>query len=852
MDLSESMASPSGTNSSTRDPDLYHTNHLKNQIKLNEKTIKQLEKEIEVQKKQLKVKDEAIESAEDKARALEEHVLDIETDMKSLRQNERKWGQERKRLMAQMDAANNEADRLNQLMIEYAGNNSEVMNGSMEDAVRLHNQLSQSRRDIQTLKSEIKSLENLVKAKDDALEQHAHEFAKVEETMASKKEDQNTIADLRRQIQELRDELGGEHRYGKMTEGEIEELRSALADKTAELESAMDRIEAQKDQVQEAKLMKANASEMMAKASEKMAQAVEMCERAVAAEAERMRLGGFVRKDVHDADVRSLSSELEACKKIIESMNDENMQSKRMLNRILETVDGGLEQALSCDNVAEKFGNSVITIQELRHEIKSLHDIIISKEGALLSLKASRAASDARAQRSIVASLEAKQHLAKAITEFDYTLLMNEPPPSEECINSAMNQLVAYEDAEQSLAYSELHKEQLRLQAENISLSKTIEDFDTKMEQAQQKYELALSVAISKAAEDCESQKERCREREEEILQLQSAIDAQVITLEQVRNESRDLQQENNTLKNKTLELEELQAMHDTVVDSMEQKNSSLMAEIAAVKTFKEAAAAAELSRQAPAQIEEPVLIHLNIEIKDQQNIDNKDMPVADSEEQGDQKEEEDPVTPRQSKVFESHLEESPQKQFVGAQAVGIVSPEALSQILDSLIVSKKTKNDINGEALYHEAIEMLQGELSRLSLEMASDNDLAAKLRNEVGDLNTARLSAKTTAEILESYNAMSMKLAAHKAMAAQRENVFARHEQQMLNEISDLRMEIRRLKGKSALKSVKKAFSSTVRGIKKSLDTTPKSSSVNSVSPLGDTLPSLDQYSPSPRGGH
>jgi hypothetical protein len=313
----------------------------------------------------------------------------------------------------------------------------------------------------------------------------------------------------------------------------------------------------------------------------------------------------------------------------------------------------------------------------------------------------------------------------------------------------------------------------------------------------------------------------------------------------------------------------------------MKDRQTALIAEMKATKTSHD-----EALKLAPTtNIAEPVLVQLNIEIKEPQRVDIRGHEEDDcvikyghnldaAREQDDgvasekdpstphvtmaeedmlteetEEEQEDPVTPRQSKVFESPLEGAPQKHFSEQQDVGIVSPEALSQILDSLIESKQSQKEVQGDALYHEAIEMLQGELSRLSLEMANDNDIAAKLRGELGDLKTAQLSAKTTAELLESYNAMSMKLAAHKSVAAQRENVFARHEQQLLNEISDLRMEIRRLKGKSALKSMKKAFSSTVRGIKKSLDNTPKS--VNSVSPLADTLPSLETYSPSPQGG-
>ena len=306
MELSETRASPLGGRSPREDTDQYHLNDLKNQIKLNEKTIRRLEKEIVVQKSQLEVKDDVIEKSEGKVRILEENLLASETEIKFLQKNKKKWDEERKRLQAQVDAANNEADKLNQRMIEYAGSNSDVMNGSMEDTVRLHNQLSQARKDIQSLRGEVKGLENLVKAKDDALEQHALEFAKVEETMASKNKDQNTIVDLKRQIDELRSELGGEHKYGKMAESEIDAIRASLAEKEEELEAALEKLDAQREQIIKAKRLKAEADQLMVAASTKMAEAVSISERAVAAEAERMRSGGYVEKGMHNAEVMAM------------------------------------------------------------------------------------------------------------------------------------------------------------------------------------------------------------------------------------------------------------------------------------------------------------------------------------------------------------------------------------------------------------------------------------------------------------------------------------------------------------------------------------------------------------------
>jgi len=172
------------------------------------------------------------------------------------------------------------------------------------------------------------------------------------------------------------------------------------------------------------------------------------------------------------------------------------------------------------------------------------------------------------------------------------------------------------------------------------------------------------------------------------------------------------------------------------------------------------------------------------------------------------------------------------------------VNPANLSAILDRLIVSKHD-NNASDSALYDEAIQMLQAELSRLSVQMANDSDMAMSLKSEVGDLRTAHLSAQTTAELLESYNALSMKVSAQQVALHQKEIEYTRLEDNLLQQISDLKYELKHMRSKpGALKSVKKAMSSTIKGIQKTLDGNHHVKSNNSmnknelasVSPLQD----------------
>ncbi|KAL4447188.1 hypothetical protein ABPG77_007221 [Micractinium sp. CCAP 211/92] len=66
--------------------------------------------------------------------------------------------------------------------------------------------------------------------------------------------------------------------------------------------------------------------------------------------------------------------------------------------------------------------------------------------------------------------------------------------------------------------------------------------------------------------------------------------------------------------------------------------------------------------------------------------------------------------------------------------------------------------------ALWEEATAMLRGELIRLGQEAAQKMEENERLRNEVGELKTARLSAEATAARLEEMNALSIRVASLK----------------------------------------------------------------------------------------
>jgi hypothetical protein len=115
-------------------------------------------------------------------------------------------------------------------------------------------------------------------------------------------------------------------------------------------------LEGQREEMVEAKKLKAEADAISMEAAQKMADAVDISEKAVAAEAERMAGGGFVPMVVHEAQVEALASELESCKKSLQSYQEEDVANKVLMKRILGSVDGEVEKIVCSEHVAEQFG----------------------------------------------------------------------------------------------------------------------------------------------------------------------------------------------------------------------------------------------------------------------------------------------------------------------------------------------------------------------------------------------------------------------------------------------------------------------------------------------------------------
>jgi len=280
------QASPSLRDSQSGGALAFQVKQLESDIKVKNRRIKELLEETKVAEKLLLAKDEIIEKAERHKEDSEERSLSLEVQLKSLKKSCQKLEKDKERLTGELDKANEEADALNQAL-QQEGRTAKGRGGSLEDVANLQNKLYESRTEIKKLKDENKSLRNVIAAKDGAIEEGMKQVEEAREANARKREDQNIILDLKRQLKRMEEELGGEHRFATMTEQEAEDLKARLASKEMELEEALDIIERGREEVEEARILKHESVKKIAEATKSSALAMEKAN--ILREAERDR-----------------------------------------------------------------------------------------------------------------------------------------------------------------------------------------------------------------------------------------------------------------------------------------------------------------------------------------------------------------------------------------------------------------------------------------------------------------------------------------------------------------------------------------------------------------------------------
>ena len=599
---------------------------LRNRVKSHALEIKELTREIDVTKEQLEACENELAKSVGSRAALENRLLEQEAAYNELNSLMKKSREEKRELVAELEKTSAEADRLNSLL--HATGGSMSSSDDRSDVVRLHDRISQYRKEVEGLKKENETLNGIIKAKDRVIEESESAVAAAEEANASKRADLNVILDLKRQLKEMEERLGGEESQNKLADSENEHYRKMVGRKDEEIEALRDEIESQRSDVLNAQKLRAAADVLKAEAAAKMAEAVEMSEKARKAEADRVASGGFVPKDLHEAVVL----DLQACREVVQA-----------------------------------------------HEKGS-------RDGTVLAYRAARAATDARMRREIAQGLKAKRQLANVIGEYDYTLMFNEPPPSD-----------------RQMAFAEAGAE------------------------------------AAAAEEGVSSVEAVLAEREREVLALKDAHDLDRATLIARATEL-------HTLQEKVVELEKV------------------------VKMEKMEGTGAQASTAGRSPSGTRVEVHTKSVGTSMSPMRSSDRTKAAAE--PDVGETSPRNSPAAATSGEPRTTAPPTEPAVATGAVPVagtgaaagnrpplsVSSEALASIVRSLVASKEAKlqvrhdDDDEGpeipgeglhtsveeegedEALYQEAIAMLQEELARLTEQMMTETDVAARIRQQVG----------------------------------------------------------------------------------------------------------------------
>lgn len=531
-------------------------------------------------------------------------------------------------------------------------------------------------------------------------------------------------------------------------------------------------------------------------------------------------------------------------------------------------------------------GDGVFIIQELRKEVKSLTSLLAEKESCISALNSASDAILSRLHDENLETIRVKRKLAavrilycmfdlldsqikcvhfmQVVGEEQYSLEMHEPCPQPEDV-AQFEEKVLLEHEQVKLNVMTMKKENLELQEKLHNVEETVQELRDQLE------ELAASGGESSRLQ---SQLQADVQQKEDTI---NSLKKEISSLKANRPEvSPQADAENHMMvpvpsdaSSQVLTEEGMTAISASVIGNgagaviSEDKKPEIQDILDSSN--------AELKSGTSSGPGDPAVVVLEEDARSNQNGENSPAVTGDMTEQSTLeeeptkrvllKEDENPSDDAYGLEYPSkapgHIEvlssppmspntmndETPQPSPDVSPVKGPkpVNPANLSAILDKLIASKN-ENQTSDSALYDEAIQMLQAELSRLSVQMANDSDMAMSLKSEVGDLRTAHLSAQTTAELLESYNALSMKVSAQQVALHQKEIEYARLEDNLMQQIMDLKYELKHIRSKpGALKSVKKAMSSTIKGIQKTLDGNHHVKSTNkhdlsSVSPLQD----------------
>lgn len=323
---------------------------------------------------------------------------------------------------------------------------------------------------------------------------------------------------------------------------------------------------------------------------------------------------------------------------------------------------------------------------------------------------------------------------------------MNEPPPQEDDMARARDASV-YEAQEDAKIYEDLYREQVRLKEENMELVQRVKELKDDMV-SEQEQKTASLVQIEN------EQVNALNEKDLVIMNLNLRLKQQEEVLEQVTKEKDEHVEKLQMLEEKQTHANDNFREHDdervvsaehlvipSVLGSEEPSTvsadgnvvasdsnqdakmppaeahsiDSLLAEIETLKIERDEAVE-ESQRLKASFSEEPNMSQpVEAHVTERSHVTPEKPPPLTVESPG--AEQDEFVTPSAPTTGLSSGENSPEKLFAKSANLGMVSAGALSSVLDSLI--SKKQSGVHDEDLYNEAIQMLQEELSKLTVKV-------------------------------------------------------------------------------------------------------------------------------------
>ena len=286
--------------------------------------------------------------------------------------------------------------------------------------------------------------------------------------------------------------------------------------------------------------------------------------------------------------------------------------------------------------------------------------------------------------------------------EYEYTLLTNEPPPSDADLAALEAKAQAAEEETEPTSFETLYRKQLDLKEENQTLSSQLREMKSEVS----KMEEGLETKICSIREEAEKEASR----------LTEAIQEKDVHIEDLKSQNISFVSKIESLTREKEKQDNAEVVPLATYNDLAEKYESLLQDFEHMKSERDS------SLEAPSIT--PAVVHNEVV---EASSDDTMPTVMKTPQKPDASEEQQRgqmdlyITPKAAHSASSSLENSPKKMFAAHQQQGIVSTEALSTILDSLLQAKQAPGQVEDETLYNDAIQMLQEELSKLSIKVRS-----------------------------------------------------------------------------------------------------------------------------------